>query len=38
MTDEKAQEVSIALSQNLILFHKGRRDLRGRQQNSQLSC
>jgi hypothetical protein len=25
MTDKKAQEVSIALSQNLISFHKGRR-------------
>jgi hypothetical protein len=25
MTDEKAREVAIALSQNLISFHKGRR-------------
>jgi hypothetical protein len=25
MTEEKAQEVAIALSQNLITFHKGRR-------------
>jgi hypothetical protein len=27
MTDEKAREVAIALSQNLISFHKGRRAL-----------